>query len=658
MIVAHHVVFALAVAALGGAGLRLAGRLGARGLELVVAAAPLAAAAAVIWALGLGLLDLGGSTLALAAGAGLTWVAARLLVADDPAPRRQFADWWTKAAPATRIGLLALAAMGVGLCVWQLRHPFLDLDGAVYHLGLPGSWRHSGNPGAVVGIVEGMPVGNYPITYEVLVGWALGLSQSWVIASIVTPAFAALLAIAIWTGLRSLDVPALVAALGVAALLTLPVGARQFGGPLNDLSATAWLATAAALVVLSLPVPERARGPRPLLLVPAVIAAGLAVGTKTTPILLAALVLGFAAWRHRGALRTHAAPLAAAVLVALIVCAIWPLRNLIEHGSPLWPFVSTSWGDPVPPKLKEIEASFISHPAEVLRGRTGAYAEFLGGALLLLPAAFVLALVRRSRLTLALAGATALAVLLWMNAPYTGIDQSTGLAITTTRYMLPLLLAATAAIALSARGEHPRLRAAAIVVFAVSVIVSLVRLAGMGFPFVPSWKTMVLAAVLGAGAALLIGRRRPPSVAWVAPLLVVLAGLGLAAAAPGYAERHAATFAYPGYPGLYAALRLQPGYNDDSRPVAMGPYTFAPIGGDRLRHEVSLVPRTEPCEDVRARARRGWLIIVRIEASPVSTLGVDEAESRRLQACMTAITPRARIIGDDISGYDLYGPAE
>jgi len=653
MLVAHHVVFALAVAALGGAGLRLGGRLGARGLELVVAATPLAAAAAVLWALGLGLLDLGGSTVALAAGAGLTWVAARLLVPDDPAPRRQFAAWWAQAQPATRIGLLALTAMGVGLCVWQLRHPHLDLDGAVYHLGLPGSWRHSGSPGAVVGIVDGMPVGNYPITYEVLVGWALGLSQSWVIASIVTPAFAALLAIAIWTGLRSLDVPALVAGLGAAALLTLPLSARQFGGPLNDLPATAWLATAAALAVLSLPLPERVRGPRPLLLVPAVISAGLAVGTKTTPILLVTLLLGFAGWHHRATLRAHAAPLAAAAVVALIVCAIWPLRNLIDHGSPLWPFVSTSWGDPVPPKLKEIEASFISHPAEVLRGRTWAYAEILGGALLLLPAAFVLALVRRSRVALALAGATALAALLWTTAPYTGIDQSTGLAITTTRYLLPLLLAATAAIALSARGDHPRLRAAAIAVFAVSVIISLVRDAELGFPFVPSWKTLALAAVLGGAAALLLGRRRLPAAAWVAPLLAVLAGLGLATAAPGYVERHAVAFGYPGYMELYAALRAQPGYNDDSRPVAMGPYTFAPVGGDRLRHQVSLVPESEPCAAVRARARSGWLIIVVIDESPVSKLGIDEAESQRLRTCMQAITPRARI-----TGYDLYGPRD
>ena len=340
MTVAQHVAFALAVAALGGAGMRLAGHLGARGLELVVAAAPLGAAAAVLWALGLGLLDLGGSTVALAAGAGLTWMAIRLAL-PDPAPRRQLADWWAQTSSRTRVCVLALTALVLGLCVWQLRHPYLDLDGTVYHLGLPGVWRHSGSPGDIVGIVDVLPVGNYPITYEVLVGWTLGLSQSWVIGSILGPLCAVLLAIAIWTGLRSLDVPALVTGLAAAAVITLPLSARQLNAALNDLSATTWLATAAALVVLALPVPERVRGPRPLLLVPAVIAAGLAVGTKTTPILLLALLLGFAVWRHRAALRTHAAPLSAAVVVGLLVCAIWPLRNLIQHGSPLWPFVET-----------------------------------------------------------------------------------------------------------------------------------------------------------------------------------------------------------------------------------------------------------------------------------------------------------------------------
>lgn len=641
MIVAHHVVLALAVAALGGAGLRLGGRLGARGLELVVAAAPLAAAAAVLWALGLGLLDLGGSTIALAVGAGVTWIAARLLL-PDPAVRRQLAGWWAQAPPATRAGVLALTAIGVGLCVWQLRHPYIDLDGATYHLGLPAAWRHSGSPGAVVGIQDGLPLGSYPITYEVLVGWALGLSQSWVIASIITPAFAALLALSIWTGLRNLDVPALVAGLAAAVMVTLPLSARQLNAVANDLPATAWLAAAAALVVLSLPVPGRGRGPRPLLLVPAVISAGMAIGTKTTPATFCILVMGYAAWRHRATLRAHAAPLAAAVVVALLVSAIWPLRNLIDHGSPLWPFVATPWGDPIPPKLAAIDDSFLSNAGDLLRGRTAAYAEILGGALLLLPAALVFALVRRSRLTLVVGGAFALGTVMWLTAPYTGIDQSTGLAITTTRYLLPTLLAATAAIALSARGDHPRLRTAAIAVFALTIIISLVRDAEIGFPFVPSWKTLALAALLGAAAALIAGRWRLPTGAWVAPLLAVLAGAALASAAPGYVDRHAITYGDVDNIALIAALRAQPGYKDDGRPVAMGPYTFALVGGgDRLRHPVSLVPSSGSCATIRSHARNGWLVVLRTV----------DPESRRLRACMKG----TRALASN-RGYDLYGP--
>jgi len=153
--------------------------------------------------------------------------------------------------------------------------------------------------------------------------------------------------------------------------------------------------------------------------------------------------------------------------------------------------------------------------------------------------------------------------------------------------------------------------------------------------------------VLGAGAGLLSGRRGLPAAAWIAPLLAVIAGLGLAAAAPGYVERHARTFGYPGYPYLYGALRQQPGYDEDSRPVAMGPYTFAPVGGDRLRHQVSLVPYSEPCAAVRARARSGWLIVVRID----DPANVYWPGSRRLQACMKGTKPRA-----EIPGYYLFGP--
>ncbi|MDQ6750028.1 MAG: hypothetical protein M3Z33_04660, partial [Actinomycetota bacterium] len=498
MTLLHHVALALAAAALGGAGVRVAGCIGARGLEVVVAGAPVAAAAAVLWALGLGIAGLGGSPIALLVSAGLTWGAARVLLPDHDPPRRCLATWWGEAALGTRAGVAAASAAALAVCAWQLRHPYLSLDALTYHLGLPGAWVHDGSPGAVAAVFEGLPVGNYPVTHEVLIAWAIGLSRSWVVASIISPALAALLVAAAWTGLRALDVPRLIAGLAAAAFLVLPLTATQLGGPLTDLPATVWLGVVASLVGLSF------RGPRPLLLVPALLAAGLSVGTKTTPVMLLALILGFGAWRQRAALRPLAAPLAGGAVVALLLCAVWPIRNLIEHGSPLWPFVATPFGDPVPPKLAPLRTSFLDHPGVMLDGRLGAYAEMLAGGLVLFPAAIVLPLVRRSRAALALGAASALGFLLWMAAPYTGID-STVLALDTTRYLLPTLLACTAAIAVSSRGAPPRLRAAVAAILGLALIVSLVRTLNIGFPAVPATATALAAAGLGAGAALLVG---------------------------------------------------------------------------------------------------------------------------------------------------------
>ncbi|MDX6659394.1 MAG: hypothetical protein QOJ55_216, partial [Solirubrobacteraceae bacterium] len=81
--VLHHVAWALSVVALGAAGLRVAATMAPRGLARAVAAAVLAAGAALVESLGLGLVGLGGSTVALAAAAWGTWLAVRVAV---PAP--------------------------------------------------------------------------------------------------------------------------------------------------------------------------------------------------------------------------------------------------------------------------------------------------------------------------------------------------------------------------------------------------------------------------------------------------------------------------------------------------------------------------------------------------------------------------------------------
>jgi hypothetical protein len=213
-----------------------------------------------------------------------------------------------------------------------------------------------------------------------------------------------------------------------------------------------------------------------------------------------------------------------------------------------------------------------------------------------------------------------------------------------TRYLLPGILAATVAVALCARNAGPAMRGAVSLVLGLAVIVSLVPTLRLRFPFVPSPATLVAAGGLGAALALLAGRRRLPASAWLAPAVALACGLALAAAAPGYVSRHASTFGVlvKGYPELLRGLQAQPGYKDNERPVAIGVGVFALLGGDRLRHPVVLVPATEACPDIRARTRRGWVVVGR---APIP-------ESRRLQRCMAPITPTAKY-----GPFDLYGPA-
>jgi hypothetical protein len=639
MVLGSHVLLGLAVAALAGTGIRLAARCGARGPAGVCAAAAFACAIAAIEALLLGLAGIGGSAIALAAAAGATWLAARrLLPAPAPAPREQLAAWWGATGPHTKAGGGALAALFVGWVAWQLRYPSLSVDGLVYHLALPGLWVHEGSPGADVQVIAGIPFGNYPLTNELLTGWALAISRSWVIASLWSPLLALLLGLSAWAGLSALQVPRRVAGLAVAALLTLPLVVSQLGGPLTDLAALAWLVTAAALCAESL-----RDGGRPLLLVPALLAAGLAFGTKTTPALLLALALGAAAWRHRRALGGLAAPLAMAGVATLGAGGVWAIRNLIEHGSPLWPFVATSFGDPVPPRLNEVSASFLDHPGTMLDGRLDDYGLLLAGALVLFAAAALLPLLRRSRASLAAAGAAFVALLAWMAAPYTGISESTDLAIGATRYLLPAIAAATLAVALSARGAGRALRALAAAALATAAVLSALRVLSLGFPLRPGTGTIVGLLVLGAGAGwgLARARIRPAIPAWAAPALAVAGGALAAVAAPGYVERHADVGLVDA--ALVLALDRQPGFQDGSADVAMGPGTIALAGGDRLRHRVPLATADGGCAALRGRLQQGWLVLQKQPPTP---------EYDRMAACMAGVRPAWE---DDY--YELYSPA-
>jgi hypothetical protein len=108
--VIHHAALAVAVASLLGAGIRVASLAAPSGLERVIAAVVLAAATAVVETLGLGLVSLGASPVALVAAALATWLATRLFL---PAPAvsvaAELTRWARRLTSGESLTVLAVA---------------------------------------------------------------------------------------------------------------------------------------------------------------------------------------------------------------------------------------------------------------------------------------------------------------------------------------------------------------------------------------------------------------------------------------------------------------------------------------------------------------------------------------------------------------------
>ena len=393
-----------AFAALAFAARRVVGPVAAPGLERFVAAAPLVGGAAALETLLLGRFGLGGEPVALAGAAGLTAALALALPRPEatgvwgPLDRREKAIWG------------ALAGIGLVWLAWILRRPLIGIDGVTYQLAEAVSWVGSGDTGSAVQTFYDIPTASYPLTNEVLLSWVVGISGSLAPALLVGPALAVLLGASGWLGLRRLGVPRPATGLALTSILTLPFVVRGVGQPGSDIPAAAWLACAAALVACS--------GRRPALLGPAFVAAGLAVGTKTTALPLTAVLVAAALLLHRRELRRPAVAtgLAAGALVGLG----WYLRNLFEHGSPLWPFAG---GEAHPPLFEALDHSLLERPRATLRGRLGVYFDDLGGAVLLFPAAVAAAVLVRRRLVVAMGLAAAGSLLVWVAGPVAGLPD-------------------------------------------------------------------------------------------------------------------------------------------------------------------------------------------------------------------------------------------
>jgi hypothetical protein len=493
----HHAGLAVAVWALGAAGWRVAP---GAGLTRLVGAVVLAAAAAVGEALLLGLVGLGGSSAALVIAALVTWGLARGLVETRGLPAGAELLAWARGLD--RVAALLLGALGGAVLAWTawlFLHPALGHDMVLYHLPEAIQWVHGGQPGAVDRVISSVPVGSYPLTHEVLLEWGLAIGRSFVWALLVTAFMPVLFALAGWLGLRALGVDRGVRAAAVAALVATPaVIASQSGGASLDPAALAWLVSCGALCAVAV------RSRQAVLLAPAVVAAGLAIGTKTTAAPLSLTVLVASAWLLRTSLRRVARPLGAALALALAVGGVWYLRNTVDHGWPLWPFSSAPWGDPRPEIIVHADVKFIDRPGDTWSRLHDYYLRHFGGPMLVFCGALVAALLVRTRAVLLAAAATLASVFIWMNAPFTGVfgatrafDIGTGDA---TRYLLPGAAAAALTLALASR-RGGWIRWGCLGLLAVAAVIGLWQTFDLGFPSAPAVGTPVAGMLVGVAAA-------------------------------------------------------------------------------------------------------------------------------------------------------------
>ncbi len=641
-VVGHHLLLGIALAALGGFALRVASLAVPGGSLRVLAAAPVLAAAMVLEALVLGLAGLGTSPVALTVAAVATWGAGFVaLPAPAVSPRAELAAWWEGASAGAAAGAGAALALAVACAVWLARDPFVGPDGLAYHLPDVLGWIQDGRPGARNAVVARLPVENYPLTNEVLLAWPMGIARDFTVLAPFQVAFAVLLAGSVLAGLRRLGVAGSVRVAAVVALLACPLVVAQLNGVSTDLAALAWLACCAALCL--------GVRDRPALFALALLAAGLAVGTKTTTLVPAVLALGFALVVMRRGASAKAAgqggggsgwadlswrAVSLAALAAVGVGGVWYLRNLVSHGSPLWPLVAAPWGDDVPPFLERFDSRFVDDPAGTWDARAAVYRTYMAGGLALLAAGVLAPLVSRRRAVLGASAAALGLTLLWTLAPYTGLSDRADLQAlgqSTYRYLLPAILAATLALALAARG-----RAATIVVLAVlvgSTAWSAVEVLDAGSPFVPSaW--LVLASLAGGAILGLLAIRVPFSryrrlndtQVPVGALVAVVGALLLVPAAENWTRRHALT-EFEDHE-LVRWIVEQPGFEDGDDPVAQTPIVNAALAGDRLRHPIPLVTEREGCAALRARARTGWVVV---RTTPVPEW---EATRRPVERCL------------------------
>lgn len=625
-----HLALAAACGALFSAGFRVAASLATGFLERAVAGVTFTAAAAGVPPLILGAVQLGSNAAALLAVTAVLWLLARRLVS-DPSPTfwDQLRGAWATATPVERAGVGAGAAALLALTAFALRYPHFGSDGMRYHLSEVVYWIREGTPGSIEEVYPGFPVGNYPLASELILSWAMAIARGHAVALLWSPGLVGLLFASAWLGLRAMRVPrgaSVVAALG---LCLAPLVAFQITSVSTDIPALAWLVTAAGLGAAAV-----ARD-QPGLIAPTVLAAGLAAGAKTTALPLACLTTALVAFGLRDRLRDYLVPTGLAGAAAIALGGFWYLRNLILHGSPSWPFLELPWSDPPPDVLTIFGGRFIETPALTLReyGELWLTDDFGGGALLI--AAAVLApLVARTKAVAVGAAVTVLSVALWTLAPVTGrpegeeVGHSLHYALLwSPRYLLPGVAVATLTVCLAVRDAGRRWRLPALAILVAVVGLNFWQTFEYWFPLLPRPRSVLLAALIGAGLAVVVGARAR----------VLFAPIPTAALAVALAM----TMAWVEDSVLERFSRLSPQRDmlafvneraDDGRPLSMSPTMMSVLAGKDFERKVEAIPHGEPCEAIRRRAREGWVITEATQDEPLLPV-------RPVRRCLAGVQP-------------------
>ncbi len=677
---ATHTLLVIALAAITAAGLRAAAALGATGLLRVLAAATISATGAGLTVLGLGLVGLGASPLALTVAAVATWACARRFL---PAPASSAASElgreWQQLPVALRLAAGAFAGALGAITVWVLLHPAFVGDGLSYHLPVVANWVAAGEPASLAPITTDAPIEFYPLTHELLTFWPAAIARSFVPVTIMSSFMLALAVLCAWSGARSLGAGRGASLLAVAAVATCPAVMIQLNSFTTDVPSFAWLLCCAALCAAS---------PRsPGLLVAAVLAAGLAIGTKTTVAPLALICLGAALLASRHRLRPLRVPLGGAVAAASVVGGLWYLRTMLEHGSPLWPFVPAPWGSDGLVGFTEGVGRLLWDPSAA-SGRLDDYGRALwGGAALLVGGLAAAPLIARTCRVSVIAAVVGFAVLIWANAPTTAFPAGVvfdALQGGSTRYLLGAIAGGALALALAAS----QARAASAIAYgllAVAVVLNLVGAARLGFvgdfeqvrplqydPMLPSAAVPLVGAVIGAVVVIALAHglaspRRPgipPSLRpLVAAAAALAAGIVLAVPAAGFVERSTKLASTP---AAARALVRTPGWADGSEPVLIQGRMIGTLAGDELRHEQRLISPGAPCSLLEQAGKAGWIVIalstvsetVPAESSPLFLFYERakrvNADEQAAAACVAARAP----VYEDAGGFRIYPPID